>query len=168
MQLCWFFPVLKDVGLRTICKVEVISLPKNHTFIIKIIAKKSLYFVDIKTSGLLSVLSRNIIAYYDNNRCVKCVRIRSFSGLFFPTLGLNMEIYEVSLRIQSECGKIPTRKTRNIDTSQAVNTIGCCVEKKERISVAVINYSLESVFIIPYVRNSCQKNFGGFTVKYTW
>ena len=91
MQLCWFFPVLKDVGLYTICKVEVI-FTKIFNFIIKIIAKKSLYFVDIKTSGLLSVLSRNIIAYYDNNRCVKCVRIRSFSGLFFRSLGLNTEI----------------------------------------------------------------------------
>ena len=33
-----------------------------------------------------------------------------FSGPHFPAFGLNTERYEVSLRIQSECGKIRTRK----------------------------------------------------------
>ena len=33
-----------------------------------------------------------------------------FSGLYFPAFGLNTERYGVSLRIQSECGKIQTRK----------------------------------------------------------
>ena len=33
-----------------------------------------------------------------------------FSGLYFPTFGLNTERYSVSLRIQSECRKIRTRK----------------------------------------------------------
>ena len=31
------------------------------------------------------------------------------SGPYFPALGLNTEIYFVSLHIQSECGKIRTR-----------------------------------------------------------
>ena len=42
--------------------------------------------------------------------CVKSVRHRSFSGSYFPAFGLNTERYEVFLRIQSECGKIRTRK----------------------------------------------------------
>ena len=33
-----------------------------------------------------------------------------FSGPYFPTFALNTERYGVSLRIQSECGKIWTRK----------------------------------------------------------
>ena len=33
-----------------------------------------------------------------------------FSGPYFPAFGLNTERYEVSLRIQSECGKIRTGK----------------------------------------------------------
>ena len=33
------------------------------------------------------------------------VRIRSYSGPYFPALGLNTERCEVSLRIQSKCGK---------------------------------------------------------------
>ena len=54
---------------------------------------------------------------------VKSVRIRSFSGPYFPAFGLNTERYGVSLRIQSECGKIRTRKTpRKIRTSKTPNT----------------------------------------------
>ena len=36
----------------------------------------------------------------------KSVRIRSFSGPYFPAFGLNAERYRVSLHIQTECGKI--------------------------------------------------------------
>ena len=36
---------------------------------------------------------------------MKRVRIRSFSGPYFPELGLNTERYSVFLRAQSECGK---------------------------------------------------------------
>ena len=44
-------------------------------------------------------------------KCVKSVRIRSFSALYFPPFGLNTVRYSVSLSIQSKCGKIRTRKT---------------------------------------------------------
>ena len=46
----------------------------------------------------------------------KSVRIRSFSGPYFSTFGLNTGRYGVSLRIQSKCWKIRTRKTTNTDT----------------------------------------------------
>ena len=49
------------------------------------------------------------------------VRFWSFSGSNFPAFGLNREIYSVSLRIQSECRKIRTRKTPNTDTSHTVS-----------------------------------------------
>ena len=52
--------------------------------------------------------------------CVKSIRIRSFSGPYFPAFGLNAERYSVSLRIYSECGEIRTRKTPNTDTFNAV------------------------------------------------
>ena len=48
------------------------------------------------------------------------VCIRRFSGPNVPAFGLNTERYGVSLRIQSECGKIRTIKTANTDTSHAV------------------------------------------------
>ena len=46
--------------------------------------------------------------------CVRSARILSFSGPHFPAFGLNTERYGVSLRIQSECGKIPTRNTARL------------------------------------------------------
>ena len=48
------------------------------------------------------------------------VRIRSFYGPYFHAFGLNTERHGVSLRIQSECGKIRTRKTPNMNTFYAV------------------------------------------------
>ena len=37
--------------------------------------------------------------------CVKTVRIRSYSGPYFPAFGLNTDRSGLSLRIQSECSK---------------------------------------------------------------
>ena len=44
----------------------------------------------------------------------------SYSGSYLPAFGLSTERYGVSLRIQSECGKIRTRITPNTDTFHAV------------------------------------------------
>ena len=55
--------------------------------------------------------------------CVKTVGIRSYSGRHFPAFGMNTERYGVSLCIQSECGKIRTRITPNMDTFYAVRNI---------------------------------------------
>ena len=55
--------------------------------------------------------------------CIKSVRTRSVSGLYFPEFGLNTEIYRANLHIQSECGKIKTRKTPNKGTFYAVPCI---------------------------------------------
>ena len=52
--------------------------------------------------------------------CIKSVRIRNFSGPYFPAFGLNMARYYVSPHIQFKCGEIPTRKTPNTDTFHAV------------------------------------------------
>ena len=59
--------------------------------------------------------------YFYYYYCVKRVHIWSFSGPYFPTFGVNTERYGVSLRIQSECGKIRTRKTSNTDTFHTVH-----------------------------------------------
>ena len=49
---------------------------------------------------------------------MKSVRIRSFSGPYFPAFELNTE--RLSLCIQFECRKMRTRKTPNTDNFQAV------------------------------------------------
>ena len=54
---------------------------------------------------------------------VQNVRIRNYSGPHFLAFGLNTERYGVSLRIQSECGKIRTRTTPNTDTFYAVRNL---------------------------------------------
>ena len=68
---------------------------------------EKIYFILVYTSPRLGLHS------------AKRVCIRSFSGPYFPTFGPHSRIserYEVSLRIQPECGKIWTRKTPNTDT----------------------------------------------------
>ena len=52
---------------------------------------------------------------------VKSVRIRSFSGPYFPAFGVKMVRYSVSLRIQYKREKMRTRKTSNTDTFHVVN-----------------------------------------------
>ena len=47
---------------------------------------------------------------YFNHTAWKVYKYRVFSGPYFPAFGLNMERHFVSLCIQSECGKIRTRK----------------------------------------------------------
>ena len=59
---------------------------------------------------------------FDTRHCVKSVDIRSYSCPYFPTFGLNRESCSVSLRIQSQCGKIRIRITPNTDTFYAVYT----------------------------------------------
>ena len=55
--------------------------------------------------------------------CMKSVRIRGFSGPYFPIFRLSTERYSVSLCIQSECGKIRIRKTLNTDIFHAVSVL---------------------------------------------
>ena len=50
------------------------------------------------------------------------VRIRSYSGPDFSAFKLDTKKYSVSLRIQSECGKIWTRITPNTETFYAAKT----------------------------------------------
>ena len=60
------------------------------------------------------------------SHCVKSVRIRSYSGPYFPAFGLNTERCEVFHRIQSKYGKIRTRITSNTDTFHAVLFVQKC------------------------------------------
>ena len=98
---------------------------------------KVLNFSTVSAKCLLNILAisslfTNKVSFSTNNtkkelskfsctiHCVKSIRIRSYSGPHFPTFGLNTERYSVSLRIQSECGKMRTRITPHTDTFHAV------------------------------------------------
>ena len=82
------------------------------------------------TKTILSFFLKKIHhSYYTNEttslhlilHCVKKVRIRRYSGPHFPSFWLNTERYGISLRIQSECGKMRTRITLNTDTFHVTN-----------------------------------------------
>ena len=60
--------------------------------------------------------------YPNIHHSIKNVRIWSYSGTHFPAFGLDTERYSVSLRIQSECGKMWTRINPNTDTFHAVSS----------------------------------------------
>ena len=78
--------------------------------------------------------------------CVKSVRIRSYSGPYFPSFGLNTERYGVSFRIQSEWGKMQTRITPNTDAFHAESATGSCYIKQKtiiKITIVINNNSRE-------------------------
>ena len=58
------------------------------------------------------------------NHCLKIFHIQSYSGPYFRVFGLNTGRYSVPFGIQSECGKIRTRITPNMNTFHAVNGNG--------------------------------------------
>ena len=97
--------------------------------------------------------SELILIWWFVSHYLKSVRIRSYSGPHFPAFGLNREIYGVSLRIQSKCGKMRTRITPNTDTFHAV----------------LIKLS-RSFFKFPFLIYSndspCNFNFTGRTVRF--
>ena len=78
------------------------------------------YYINIK--DVVITFSHAAIKHC-RNHCVKSVRVRSLSGLYFPAFGLNAGRCGLSLCIQLECGKMWTRKTPNTDTFYAVNNI---------------------------------------------
>ena len=59
--------------------------------------------------------------------CVKSVRIRSYSDLYFPAFWLNTEIYGVYTRIQSEYREILTKITLNTDIFYRVLCTTCAL-----------------------------------------
>ena len=71
--------------------------------------------------------------------CVKSDRIRNYYGLQFFTFELNTERYSVTVRIQSECGKIRTRITPNKNIFYAVLRS----EKSPSTDINLPNYNID-------------------------
>ena len=107
---------------------------------------------------------------------VESARIRNFSRPCFPVFGLNTKIYTVNLRIQSECGKVRTRKFPNKNTFYAVFYIDkklIFLLEKVTICMAVFSnimccYNDYNVFItLQKIRNNeGRRNTRG--VVYVW
>ena len=75
------------------------------------VLEKLIYYPVIRCSTYFQVACRH---------CVKKVRIRNFSGPYFPTFGLNTESNYASLRVQSQCREKQTWKFTNTDTFHVV------------------------------------------------
>ena len=70
--------------------------------------------------SILSCENYEVILNACHQHYIKSVRIWSFSSRYFPAFGRNSKISRVNLQIQSECAKMQTRKTPNMDTFHAV------------------------------------------------
>ena len=105
--------------LNTLWKETLETLEGNFKKLYIINLRNKFFFTQSKVTYLLNVsVFKGLLQSLTH--CVKSVRIRSYSGPHYPTFRLNTERYEVSLRINSECGKIRTRITPNTDTFCAV------------------------------------------------
>ena len=72
--------------------------------------------------NLLTIFAKRLtlFVWLSSEDCVNSIRVRIFSGPYFPAFGLHTKSYFVFLRIQSVCGKIRTKKNPNTDTFYVV------------------------------------------------
>ena len=90
------FSCLHEINtLVKICFTKFLMIQNNTTFYISIPTVKH---------------DNNVLPYLKH--CPKSIRVRSFSGPYFPAFGF----YSVNPCILPKCHKIRTRKTSNIDT----------------------------------------------------
>ena len=127
MHIIWDTSVWKDLIKENEFRSTINIYNFHLHFFLSYEIKKSLAFF-LLTDITLQKCGKDNIAlctYFSthlrNLHCVKSVCIRSYSGPHFPAIGMNTERYFVSLRIQSECGKMRTRITPNTDTFCAVH-----------------------------------------------
>ena len=102
-------------------------------------------------------IREQVIGKFELKQHVKSAFIWNCSGPHFPTFGLDLERYGVSLRIQSECGKMQTRITPNTDTFHTVlySIILSCYH------VNIINF-----FYCQFVFHSVHDLFNKFIISY--
>ena len=111
--------------------------------------KKSFYYkLDICIN--LNIIRTDLFEIY----CVKSVRIRRFSGSYFPAFGLNMERYSVSLRIHSEYEKIRSRKSFFWESANFANIFSMNLANKWN-TFHVLNFffgakSISMIFLMFY------------------
>ena len=102
--------------------------------------------------------------------CMKSVRIRIYSGPYFPAFELNTDRYSVSLRIQLKCGKIPTRITPNTDIFYAVEkfVVNDKDTRIDQVSLVLNKVRRPSVCLLLTGRSTCavEEIFSVFSLLY--
>ena len=79
-------------------------------------------FPSLTLHCFMPMILKTFYIYKRRTHYLKRVHIRSCTDPYFPAFALNMEIYKVKIRIQSEFGKIRARKTPNKDALHAVTS----------------------------------------------
>ena len=100
----------------------------------------------------------DIIVFTVANHCMKNVYILNFSSPHFPEFGLNTDKYSVSLRIQSECRKIWTKKTPNTEKFYAVNDIYIFFEQLFNPSITKLLFHF--ILMLSNIQQSLQQGPG--------
>ena len=95
---------------------EIYSFHLNGFCCIFLFSNDNLIIAHQPRAILFSYILLFFLFLYLPKHCVKSARIWVFSGPHFPAFKLNTERYGV----QSECGKIRTRITPNMETFYAV------------------------------------------------
>ena len=112
-----FFNPLLLSGTSSIIIFEILNR-------LKVLKNKSSDLSDqIVMVLLMCTILMELNCLQDYEHCVKSAGIWGFTGPHFSAFGLITEIYRLNLSIQSECGKMRTRKTSNTNTFYAVELI---------------------------------------------
>ena len=109
-------------------------VPAGDEVLTKIQSSRVCYFTKIVS---FRVFARDLKITSKAVHCFKSIHIQRFSGPYLPTFGLNTERYGVSLHIQSEFGKMRTRKTPNTDTFQALKIL-CYISMDNSVSAFLV------------------------------
>ena len=103
--------LVRAIVLEFACILQLKKIQQNlsHFFMALIIPRQPRF------SYLTRVQKKQQQQQHQKQHCVKIIRIRSFSGPYFLTIGLNIEIYLVFSLMWEQ-----NRKTPNSDTFQTV------------------------------------------------
>ena len=116
----------KDDKNMNIDNNDISNFPCAFPFII--IKQSSATCKDFFRKLRLVILFQAICPW--NIHCVRSIRILSYSGPHFRAFELNTERYFVSLRIQSQCGKMRTRITPSKGTFHVVIVCTKCFKNQ--------------------------------------
>ena len=98
-----------SVHISSTFTLPKVMFGREYRVLIDVLSRFAKKKRNVRTFKILNVRG-SIGRYYDKkvseSSCVKSIRIRSYSGPYFPAFGLNTERYGACLCIQSECGKI--------------------------------------------------------------
>ena len=112
------FAYNSSVHISSTFTLPKVMFGREYRVLIDVLSRFAKKKRNVRTFKILNVRG-SIGRYYDKkvseSSCVKSIRIRSYSGPYFPAFGLNTERYSVSLCIKSKCGKMRTRITPNTD-----------------------------------------------------